>query len=78
VTDYENAKCGTCRHWHGEPTNAMTIGQPKRGTCRIDPPHATTLPVQGGLTVVASYPGMDEKFMACSRHEIKVVQIAAA
>jgi len=56
----------------------MTIGQPKRGTCRIDPPHATTLPVQGGLTVVASYPGMDEKFMACSRHEIKVVQIAAA
>lgn len=65
--------CDTCKFWHPFAVDPINLGAEKRGECREGPPHATSIPQQGRLAVVASYPNLPAGFPACGRHALEVV-----
>lgn len=71
MNEYENQQCGTCRYWQHDGNMSVIVGQPKRGICRVDPPHATSLPTNQGPQIISSYPSLPDNFQACSRHEVR-------
>ncbi len=63
-------KCGTCKHWHKNPTDPMNVAAPAMGVCRASPPSVTSLPAQGGSTLtMANYPTLAPDTIACSQHQ---------
>ncbi len=74
MSEYENAKCGTCRHWHWDGQQSPIIGTPKVGECLESPPMYVLSPSPTGqVGLQLMFPRLAEIQKACSKHAAKAV-----
>lgn len=68
--EYENQRCGNCRHWH-RIVNPANLAE-RNGECRQGPPSVTVLPGPQGQMFLTAYSRMHDQFPACSKIELRV------